>query len=467
MDRTHSDDDPPSRRDSQRQSFRRLLQSSFLRFIRAEAASGIILIITTVVALALANSPLRQRFASLWSMEIELRAYRVALALPLRDWINDGLMAVFFLIVGMEIKRELIQGELASLKKAALPVVAAVGGMLVPALIFLSFTYGTPQSRGFGIPTATDIAFTVGVMAILGRRVPLGAKVFVTALAIADDLGAVVVIAIFYSSHAALIGLLPVLGLTLILVGFNWLGVRRLSVYLIGGVLLWLAMHSAGVHATLAGIVLAMCIPLTGRHGDRDFMVAAEHAVNVYEDGLFGDVVDDPDQLRERRESALRALAEVIAGMKSPLHRLEQHLHPLVAFGILPLFALANAGVELPALSSSGSSLWQQPVTLGVFFGLLVGKPLGIFVFGFLAIKLGLGAMPSRTTYRVLLGSAMLAGIGFTMSIFITGLAFRDPALVTAAKLGVLSGSLGSALLGVVWLRLFSPQPSDAVRPPQ
>ena len=467
MDRTHSDDDPPSRRDSQRQSFRRLLQSSFLRFIRAEAASGIILIITTIVALALANSPLRQRFASLWSMEIELRAYRVALALPLRDWINDGLMAVFFLIVGMEIKRELIQGELASLKKAALPVVAAVGGMLVPALIFLSFTYGTPQSRGFGIPTATDIAFTVGVMAILGRRVPLGAKVFVTALAIADDLGAVVVIAIFYSSHAALIGLLPVLGLTLILVGFNWLGVRRLSVYLIGGVLLWLAMHSAGVHATLAGIVLAMCIPLTGRHGDRDFMVAAEHAVNVYEDGLFGDAAVERDQLGERRESALRALAEVIAGMKSPLHRLEQHLHPLVAFGILPLFALANAGVELPALSSSDSSLWQQPVTLGVFFGLLVGKPLGIFVFGFLAIKLGLGAMPSRTTYRVLLGSAMLAGIGFTMSIFITGLAFRDPALVTAAKLGVLSGSLGSALLGVVWLRLFSPQPSDAVRPPQ
>ena len=189
-------------------------------------------------------------------------------------------------------------------------------------------------------------------MAILGRRVPLGAKVFVTALAIADDLGAVVVIAIFYSSHAALIGLLPVLGLTLILVGFNWLGVRRLSVYLIGGVLLWLAMHSAGVHATLAGIVLAMCIPLTGRHGDRDFMVAAEHAVNVYEDGLFGDAAVERDQLGERRESALRALAEVIAGMKSPLHRLEQHLHRLVAFGILPLFALANAGVELPALSS-------------------------------------------------------------------------------------------------------------------
>lgn len=440
----------------QRQSFRRLLQSSFLRFIRAEAASGVVLIISTVIALGLANSPWRESFAKLWSAVIELRVHRFSLALSVRDWINDGLMAVFFLVVGLEIKRELLQGELASLRKAALPVVSALGGMLVPALFFLGFTHGTPQSRGFGIPTATDIAFTVGVMALLGRRVPLGAKVFVTALAIADDLGAVVVIAVFYSHHTALWGLLPVVGLLLSLLALNLLGVRRLAPYLGMGVLLWLAMHSAGVHATLAGVVLAMCIPITGRHDAEDFVMAAEHAVSVY--GERADGEEDQDNLRERREASLRALAEVITGMKSPLHRLEQHLHTVVAFGILPLFALGNAGVELPT-GSSLTALVMQPVSLGAFFGLLCGKPIGIFAFGVIAIKLGLGAMPSRTSYRVLFGSAMLAGIGFTMSIFITGLAFTDRAQVTEAKVGVLLGSLCAALLGSLWLRL-CPSPS-------
>lgn len=451
--------EPPSVANPQRQSFRRLLQSSFLRFIRAEAASGVVLIINTVIALLVANSPWRDSFAKLWSSVIELRVHRVALALPVRDWINDGLMAVFFLVVGLEIKRELLQGELASLRKAALPVVSALGGMLVPALIFLGFTHGTPLARGFGIPTATDIAFTVGVMALLGRRVPLGAKVFVTALAIADDLGAVVVIAVFYSHHTALWGLLPIAGLVLLLLSLNVLGVRRLAPYLVLGVFLWLAMHSAGVHATLAGVVLAMCIPISGRHDDQDFLIAAEHAVSTY--GEHADGEEDQDNLRERREASLRALAEVIAGMKSPLHRLEQHLHTVVAFGILPLFALANAGVELP-MGQSLKTLVMQPVSLGVFFGLLCGKPIGIFVFGALAIKLGLGAMPSRTSYRVLFGSSMLAGIGFTMSIFITSLAFSDPAQVTEAKVGVLLGSLCAAMLGSLWLRLCSPSPSSA-----
>ncbi|MBL8631889.1 MAG: Na+/H+ antiporter NhaA [Myxococcales bacterium] len=438
----------------QRQSFRRRLQSSFLRFIRAEAASGVVLIISTVVALLVANSPWHAAFAKLWSLRMELRVHRFALSLPLQDWINDGLMAVFFLVVGLEIKRELLQGELASIRKAALPVVSALGGMLVPALIFLGFTHGTPLARGFGIPTATDIAFTVGVMALLGRRVPLGAKVFVTALAIADDLGAVVVIAVFYSSHTSLLGLLPVAGIVLSLTALNVLGVRRLLPYLVMGVFLWLAMHSAGVHATLAGVVLAMCIPISGRHDDKDFLIAAEHAVSMY--GERADSEAEQDNLGERREASLRALAEVITGMKSPLHRLEQHLHTVVAFGILPLFALCNAGVELP-VGQSLQTLVMQPVSLGVFFGLLCGKPIGIFVFGLIAIQLRLCEKPSRTSYRVLFGSAMLAGIGFTMSIFITGLAFSDAQRITEAKVGVLLGSLCAALLGSLWLRLCSP----------
>lgn len=390
-----------------------------MRFIRAEAASGIILIVNTVLALWLANSALHGRVEQIWQLAFSIPG--VGAPLSLRELVSDGLMALFFLVVGLEIKRELIDGELASVRRAALPVLGALGGMLAPALIYLAFTGGSPFARGFGIPTATDIAFTVGVMTLLGRRVPLGAKVFVTALAIADDLGAVVVIAIFYSHFGSLLSMLPVIGLTLLLMGLHLLSVRRLVVYLPIGALLWLAMHRAGVHATLSGVVLAMAIPY-----------------------------------REGQSTS--------ASSVSPLHRLEQTLHPVVAFGILPLFALANAGVLLPPPALAWQVFHSQPVTLGVFFGLLLGKPIGIFACSVLAIRLGIGTLPSHTSYRVLFGSAMLAGIGFTMSIFITGLAFSDASVVAAAKTGVLAGSVCSALLGSLFLRFVSrANPAESV----
>jgi len=413
---------PSNRPEPTRLRLRQLLRSALLRFLRAEAASGIVLITSTVLALGLANSSLSRRVTEFWAQPLMLGISPLSLTLPLRDWISDGLMAVFFLVVGMEIKRELLQGELASPRRAALPALAALGGMVVPALVFLGFTYGTPQARGFGIPTATDIAFTVGVMALLGRRIPLGAKVFVTALAIADDLGAVAVIAVFYSSHPPLLALLPVVGLTLILSGLNLLGVRSLLIYLLTGMLLWLAMHAAGVHATLSGIILALTIPMRGLLGDTDLQ-------------------------------------------SSPLHRLEQRLHPLVAFGVLPLFALVNAGVEFPSLRAGAGQVLSLPTMLGVGFGLLLGKPLGIFGAVVLAIRLRLGELPAQTSYRVLFGSAMLAGIGFTMSIFIAALAFREPSLLSSAKLGILAGSLGAALLGAGFLGLMSSRTAATADP--
>lgn len=395
-----------------RVAVRRRLKSAFLRFLRAQATSGVFLLFCTSVALFLANSAWAVPFERFWQSFPELSGTKLRLGMSLRDFVSDGLMTVFFLVVGLEIKRELLDGELSSRRKAALPVLGALGGMLAPAFLFLAFTHGTPSARGFGIPTATDIAFTVGVMTLLGSRVPLGAKVFLTALAIADDLGAVVLIAIFYTHLSEPLLLLVVLGLGLGLAGLNVLGVRRLLPYGLLGLLLWMALHKVGIHPTLAGVAVAAAIPLV-RTGQ-------------------------PDD--ERR---------------CPLHRLIRWLHPYVAFLILPLFALAQAGVPMPAPSQASALFWQNPISLGATVGLVVGKPLGIFCASLLAVRLKLGVLPEHVSHATLLGASMLAGIGFTMSIFITGLAFADPKQVTAAKLGVLFGSLLSALCGSLFLRIF------------
>lgn len=393
---------------------RRLRQQAralFLRFLRAEATGGALLILAAAVAMVLANSAHAERFAGLWHHPLRLGLGRFALELSLHAWINDGLMAAFFLVVGLEIKRELVHGELASPRRAALPVLAALGGMAVPGLLFTVLTWGTGLGRGWGIPTATDIAFTVGVMTLLGRRVPLWSKVFVTALAIADDLGAVVVIALFYTGRLALAPLVGVAGVTLLLLALNRLRVRRLGPYLILGLPLWVAMLQSGVHATLAGVILGLSVPVS-----LDEQVAHEPA--------------------------------------EPGSTLEHVLHRTVTLFVLPLFALCNAGVALPRF---GPELWEtlrHPVTAGVSCGLLLGKPLGICAASLLAVRLRLGELPAGATFRQLAGAAMLAGIGFTMSIFIAGLAYSEPRLIASAKLGILLGSLGSALLGAAWLAL-------------
>lgn len=400
---------------------RRQARALFLRFLRAEATGGALLILAAVAAMVLANSPSAERFAALWHHPLSLGLGRFALQLSLHAWINDGLMATFFLVVGLEIKRELVHGELASPRRAALPVLAALGGMIAPGLVFTALTWGTGLGRGWGIPTATDIAFTVGVMTLLGRRVPLWTKVFVTALAIADDLGAVIVIAIFYTGRIAIAPLVGVAGMTLLLLALNRLRVRRLWPYLILGLPLWVAMLQSGVHATLAGVLLGLCVPVS---------IDEQTATEPAESG-----------------SAL-----------------EHAIHRSVTLAVLPLFALCNAGVVLPRV---GPDLWEtlrHPVTAGVFCGLLLGKPLGICAASVLAVRLRLGELPAGGTVRQLVGAAMLAGIGFTMSIFVTGLAYAEPKLVASAKLGIILGSLGSAILGAAWLAIIA-RPGERTRP--
>lgn len=391
-----------SLRRERRQARRRRIAELFRRFIRAEATGGLVLLASTLLALSLAHSRFAQTVAMLWQQPIGLDAFGLRFHLSTADWVNDGLMALFFLLVGMEIKRELVHGELDSPRKAALPVIAAGFGMLAPALIYLvvSSLGGPSVRRGWAIPTATDIAFTVGVMVLLGRRVPMGLRVFVTALAIADDLGAVLVIALFYSAKLNLLRLgLCVLWAAALFV-CNRVGIRRSRVYVILGLLLWLSMLHSGIHATIAGVILGLCTPL------------------------------------------------------STAERFSRALQYPVALFVLPLFALCNAGIALPLDAASLRGALAQPVTIGVFLGLLCGKPLGIFSAAVLAVLLRVGQLPSGTRYPALLGAAMLCGIGFTMSIFTAQLAFSDPAQLAQAKLGILGGSLCSAIAGTLVLRL-------------
>ena len=388
---------------------RRRLAAAFVRFLRAEATGGVVLMINTVLALGLARSPWASQVRDLWHWFLGGRLHGIRVGLTLADWINDGLMALFFLLVGMEIKRELIAGELGSVRKAAMPVLAALGGMLMPALLYLATAQLAGDAahpgvrRGWAIPTATDIAFTIGVMALLGRRVPMGLRIFVTALAIADDLGAVVVIALFYSGQLHLWAIGAVAAITLALALCNRLGVRRLSPYLLLGLLLWTAMLHSGIHATIAGVILGACIPLASTS------------------------------------------------------RLEKALQYPVALGVLPLFALCNAGITLPADMEALRSALVHPATAGVFLGLVIGKPIGIVAAALLSARLGLGELPDATPPRILLGAAMLCGIGFTMSIFTAQLAFVDDGMLMKAKLGIFAGSLCAAVAGTLYLRMVAP----------
>jgi NhaA family Na+:H+ antiporter len=375
--------------------------SAIRRFLEAQSSAGLVLMAAAVAALIIANSPLRAAYEALFHAYIG--------PLSLGHWINDGLMAVFFLLVGLEIKREMLDGQLSTWPRRVLPGIAAAGGMIAPALIYLAFNRGA-TAAGWAIPAATDIAFALGVIALLGKRVPASLRVFLAALAIIDDLGAVAIIALFYTAELSLFALAGVVVAIGVLVALNRAGVRRLSPYLAVGLVLWVLVLLSGVHATLAGVMLALTIPMERTPSRSD------------------------------------------ADCHSPLHRLEHALHLPVAFVILPIFGLANAAVPVFGLPAGA---FVAPVTLGVAFGLLLGKVVGVFGFASLAVGLGLADMPARSTNLQLLGVALLCGIGFTMSIFITLLAFPgNPLLQSEAKIGVLAGSLMSGLLGYMILRV-------------
>lgn len=419
-----------------------------------QLAGAVLLMAAAVVAVIWANSPWGDAYHHWLHTLVRVGFGPFTLEKTLHHWVNDGLMAVFFFLVGLEVKREVLTGELSTPRKAALPAIAALGGMLVPAALYLAFNPAGPARAGWGIPMATDIAFALGVLALLGGRVPLGLKVFLAALAIVDDIGAVLVIAVFYTAGLSLTSLaagLVVFGLALLA---NQLQVRNWLVYFALGLIAWFAFLQSGVHATMAALLMAFAIPTRPRFTREELARHLHGGLDQLDAALR-----NGDE-RGRRLAALR-IELLLEGSGSPAGRLEHALHPLVALAILPLFALANAGV-VPG-GDIGSALGDS-VTLGVLTGLFFGKQAGVLLFTWLAVRLGLADLPDRVTWRQVYGVAALAGIGFTMALFIAGLAFSDPAQNEAAKLGILAASLASGLVGWSILRFGCP-PDGPKRP--
>lgn len=425
-----------------------ILWRPFRQFAALQTSSGVLLVFSTLAALLWANSPWGESYEAFRHTRISLRVGAFALDWSLAHWINDGLMAVFFLLVGLEIKREMIAGELADLKKAMLPILAAVGGMVVPAGIFLAFNQGSPYSKGWGIPMATDIAFALGALSLLGNRVPLSLKVFLSALAIIDDIGAVLVIAFFYTSEIDWMALSAAGMIVLVLLGLSRARVRRPFPYLFVGVFLWLAFVKSGIHASIAGVVLAFLIPHQSELDEREYPSIVAKILSAFSasgGGRRSPILDDS------RTEAILSIEQASEDVEPCLQRMERNLHPWVSFLILPVFALANAGIvfDLAILRGLGSSL-----SVGIMIGLLLGKPVGILLFSILAIRLKWAGMPSEASLVQIIGVGILAGIGFTMSIFIAGLAFADAATLAQAKLGILCSSLAAGVTGYMVLRM-------------
>ncbi len=420
-------------------------------FIQYEASSGIVLCFMTLLALVWANSPFAALYFSLWQTPVILGFGEAVLDKPLIKWINDGLMAIFFFVIGLEIKREVLVGELSELHQAILPIVAAIGGMVIPAGLYLLFTFGQPGETGWGIPMATDIAFALGVLALLGDRIPSGLKVFLIGLAIVDDLGAILIIALFYSDHIVIAPLIwASLGL-LCLVGSNALGIRHPLVYSllgIGGV--WLAMLLSGIHATVAGVLVALTIPAKAAIRQREFMKKIETFLDIFKRKGAAN-----SQILARHKQAEAAEAVKVSGelVQAPLQRLESVLWPWVSFGIMPLFALANAGIVIKA---DILEMLTGAVPFGIMVGLLLGKQIGITLFTWMAVRAGLGELPEGVSWYHIYAVGWLGAIGFTMSIFITSLAFNDSELLTSAKAGILLVSFIAGVGGWLLLKITS-----------
>ncbi len=418
------------------------------KFINKEALSGILLFVATVAAVIVANSSLGQAYYDLWHLPLGINIGDHGISMTLTYWIDDGLMALFFLMVGLEIKREMLVGELSTVSKALFPIVAAIGGMVIPALVYVGLNTDNPL--GFGIPMATDIAFALGILMLLGTRVNPALKLFLVALAVVDDLGAVLVVATVYTSeihseyflHAGIIYAL--------IWALNIKGVTKLLPYLILGIGLWIYIHAIGIHATIAGVLLAFAIPIKSKIDEHDFIKETKKDINEFEKH-----VDTIPILNHHQIDSLENVAYNYDKVQNPLVRLEHNLHGLSAFFIMPLFAFSNAGV---LIDFSGISA-NLTIVLGVVFGLILGKPIGIFGFTYLATKLRLIKKPENISWNEVIAVGFLGGIGFTMSIFITHLAFVDESIISAVKLGVFAASFIAAIIGVT-LILLKKEPS-------
>jgi NhaA family Na+:H+ antiporter len=418
----------------------------FQEFVKTESFSGILLIAFMLVALIWANSPWSASYESLWQTQVNVSFGSFKIDKPLLLWINDGLMAVFFFVVGLEIKRELLVGELSSLRQALFPIAAALGGMFVPAAFYLILNANGPGESGWGIPMATDIAFALGILALLGKRAPLSLKIFLTAVAIVDDIGAVLVIALFYTEKIVWASLTAAAVIFVALMALNRMGVRKPLPYALLGIALWVAFLKSGVHATVAGVLLAMTIPASTIIDRRGFLERAREYLDRFEE----EGIRNGNSFTTKKQRALlQGIEDCTQGVEAPLQRLEHTLHPWVAYFIMPVFALANAGVDL---RTDILAALVNPITLGIIFGLVFGKQIGITFMAWLVTRIGLSKKIDGVTWRQIYGASMLAGIGFTMSLFISNLAFSDPVMLTNAKVGILVASFVSAGLG--WIVL-------------
>ncbi|HET6352259.1 MAG TPA: Na+/H+ antiporter NhaA [Coriobacteriia bacterium] len=431
------------------------MREGVAEFMHQESSGAIVLAVATLAALLIANSPLHAGFEHLWELKAGFHMGDLVFDQSLRHWVDDGLMAIFFFVVGLEIKREFVVGELSTVRGATLPVVAALGGMIVPAGLYIALNFGGPGAHGWGVPMATDIAFALGVLAILGSRIPSGLKVFLTALAIADDIGAIVVIAIFYTTNLQSMWLIWALVPIAVLFAMNRLGVDEPLAYLAVAAVLWFMVLNSGIHATIAGVVAAMLVPTVSRLTPAQFVDACRIAA---EDIEAADVPGAHTLENDHQQHVALQLARAAQHSAAPLQRLELALHPFSTFVILPLFALANAGVRIVGEAGVGR---LDGAGVGVIVGLVLGKPLGIALASFAAVALGLASLPSGVNWRHIIGAGMLGGIGFTMSMFVANLAFRSAAMTAEVKGAILIASVVAAAFGYAWLR-FGTDPSAA-----
>lgn len=419
---------------------------AFNSFLHNETTAGILLLVCAIISVTLASIPGCEWFNNFWDKDAGFTLGDFSLNMSIRLWINDALMAVFFFVVGLEIKREMLVGQLSTLKRSILPIMAALGGMLVPAIIYSIFNHGNPlTANGWGIPMATDIAFAIGILSLLGDKVPGGIKIFLTALAIVDDLGAIVVLAIFYPTHALhfnyLIYVAIILGILLI---FNRARIMNKYLYLIPGVVMWYFMLKSGVHATVAGVLLAAVIPSKGNINEIRFQSKISFLLEKFKKTSNRNlqVLTSPEE-----QHIIHSMHKELQSVDPLMHRFESKLHPLVTFVIMPLFALANAGVAMDFSQFAGNGI--PTITLGIFFGLLLGKPIGIFLFSYLSIKLGMADKPAGVSWKQLAAAGVLGGIGFTMSIFVDNLAFTSQAIINMGKISILLTSATAAILGL------------------
>ncbi len=432
-----------------------VIRSRSSRFLGSQWAGGVALLVFAVIALLLANlETTKEWYHNILTLNVGFTFGDSTFGMSVEQWINDGLMVLFFFVVGLEIKREIIAGELSNIRKASLPIIAAIGGMIVPAVIYFSINAGTEFEYGWGIPMATDIAFAIGVLSLLGRKVPIALKVFLTALAIVDDLGAILVIAVFYTSSIDFMMLGTGILLLLLLVFMNRQGVTSVFMYVVPAIAVWYLFLNSGVHSTIAGVLVAMAMPTRPRFSKKYFSYKVRYFLEDFKlhDRSGVEVLSNSHQVEDLARVRFIANSAI-----SPAQRLEHLLNPFVTFVVMPVFALANAGVEIADITDI--HVLGQSQGQGIFFGLLLGKPLGIFLFSWLAIKFRFAIMPQGGSWGTLFGVACLGGIGFTMSIFIANLAFGGTAYAASAKIAILMASVSAAIVGALVMNVMSKRP--------